>query len=209
MPEINPVRGRLNSAFLALMNGYVDRRLRERKAELFATLDGGVVVEIGAGNGPNLRYLREGTTVHAVEPNPLFHRRLRRTAEAGGLEVIIHAVPGEEIDLDDGTADAVVCSWVLCTVGDPAAVLREVRRILRPGGRFLFVEHVVAPHGAVRRVQQLVRRPWRWLFEGCHTDRDTAATIRAAGFSSVAVTPFRFRSLFIPMRTQIAGSAVR
>ena len=206
MTFVHPVRGRLNSAFFALMDRYIDGRLRESR-QRFAQLDG-VVVDIGAGNGPTLRYLRPGTTVHAIEPNPYFHRRLRRSAEAAGLDLTIHAVPGDATDLPDASADAVLCSWVLCTVPDPAAVLREVRRILRPGGQFAFIEHVAAPAGPVRAAQQLVRRPWHWVFEGCHTDRDTAAAIRAAGFTSVNVTEFRFRSAFVPVRTQIAGVAL-
>ena len=207
-PPVNPVRGRLNSAFFAVMDGYVNRRMRDHKRRIFDRLDG-VVVEIGAGNGPNLRYLRSGTTVHAIEPNPHFHGRLRRTATAHDIKLSIHPVPGEEIDLADGSADAVVCTWVLCTVQDPARVLQEIHRVLRPGGQFAFIEHVAAPQGPIRRVQMLVRRPWRWLFEGCRTDRDTAAAIRAAGFSSVEITRFRFRSSFVPVRTQIAGTAVR
>ena len=207
-PSPNPVRGRLNSAFFAVMGGYINQRLGGHKRRIFDHRDG-VVVEIGAGNGPNLRYLRSGTTVHAIEPNPHFHGRLRRAAAAHGIDLSIHPVPGEEIDLADGCADAVVCTWVLCTVQDPARVLQEIHRILRPGGRFVFIEHVAAPSGAVRRVQTLVRRPWRWMFEGCHTDRDTAAAIRAAGFSAVEITQFRFRSTFVPVRTQVAGTAVR
>jgi SAM-dependent methyltransferase len=201
----HPVRGRFNSAFLAMMDGYIDRRLhepRQRLAELR-----GVVVDLGAGNGPVLRYLKPGTAVHAIEPNPYFHRRLAENAAAADVELTIHQVPGEAIDLPDASVDAVVCTWVLCTVGDPAAVLREVRRILRPGGQFVFIEHVAAPAGFVRRVQRLVRRPWRWAFEGCHTDRNTAATIRAAGFTSVEVEEFRIRTAFVPVRTQIAGVA--
>jgi len=209
MPDVgNPVRGRVNSAFFALMDRYINRRLGEHKRRIFAGLDG-VVAEIGAGNGPNLRYLRPGTTVHAIEPNPYFHRRLHRTAAARRIDLALHPVPGEAIDLPDASVDAVLCTWVLCTVDDPAGVLREIHRILRPGGRFAFVEHVAAPEGAVRRVQNLVRRPWRWLFEGCHTDRDTAAAIGAAGFASVKLTEFGFRSAFVPVRTQIAGTAVR
>jgi len=203
----NPVRGRLNSAFFALMDGYADRRLREPR-QLFAQLDG-VVVDVGAGNGPLMRYLRPGTAVHAVEPNPYFHPRLRRSASAAGVELTIHQVPGEAIDLPDASVDAALCSWVLCSVSDPAAVLREIRRILRPGGRFAFIEHVAAPAGPVHLAQRLVHRPWRWLFEGCHTDRDTAAAIRAAGFASVELSEFRFRSAFVPVRTQIAGLATR
>ncbi|HEU5028194.1 MAG TPA: class I SAM-dependent methyltransferase [Spirillospora sp.] len=204
----NPVRGRLNSGFFALMAGYIEHRLAGHKRRIFAGT-GGVVAEIGAGNGPNLRYLAPGTTVHAIEPNPYFHRRLERTAAARGVDLTVHPVPGEAIDLEDASVDAVVCTWVLCTVHDPAQVLREIHRILRPGGRFAFIEHVAAPHGTVRRAQRLVRRPWRWAFEGCRTDRDTAAAIRAAGFASVDITEFRFRSTFVPVRTQIAGTAVR
>jgi SAM-dependent methyltransferase len=204
----NPVRGRLNSAFFALMGGYINQRLAGHKRRILARV-GGVVVEIGPGNGPNLRYLPPKTTVHAIEPNPYFHRRLERTAAAHGIDLIIHPVMGEAIDLDDASVDAVLCTWVLCTVDDPAQVLREIHRILRPGGRFAFIEHVGAPRGAVRRVQRLVRRPWRWAFEGCRTDRDTAAAIRAAGFASVEISEFRFRSSFVPVRTQIAGIAVR
>ena len=204
----NPVRGRLNSAFFGLMAGYINRRLAGHKRRIFADL-GGVVAEIGAGNGRNLRYLRPGTPMHAIEPNPYFHRRLKRTAAVHGIDLTIHPVPGEAIDLEDASVDAVICTWVLCTVHDPAQALREIHRILRPGGRFAFIEHVAAPGGAVRRVQRLVRRPWRWAFEGCHTDRDTAAAIHAAGFTSVEITEFRFRSSFVPVRTQIAGIAVR
>jgi SAM-dependent methyltransferase len=202
----NPLRGRLNSAFLALMDGRIDRALREPR-QLFAEL-GGVVVDLGAGNGPVLRYLRPGTVVHAVEPNPYYHRRLRRSAAAARVELYVHQVPGEAIDLPDASVDAVLCSWVLCSVSEPEAVLREIRRILRPGGRFAFIEHVGAPTGTVRLAQRLVHRPWRWLFEGCHTDRDTTAAIRAAGFASVDVTEFEFRSAVVPIRTQIAGVAV-
>ncbi len=202
---MNPVRGRLNSALLAMLDGYVDRRLREPRQRL-AELRG-VVVDLGAGNGPVLRYLKPGTVVHAIEPNPYFHRRLAASAAAADVELTIHAVPGEAMDLPDASVDAVVCTWVLCTVGDPVAVLREVRRILRPGGQFVFIEHVAAPTGPVRFVQRLVRRPWRWTFEGCLTDRNTAATIRAAGFASVEVTDFRIRTAFVPMQTQIAGVA--
>ncbi|MEU6754034.1 class I SAM-dependent methyltransferase, partial [Spirillospora sp. NPDC046719] len=165
----NPVRGRLNSAFFALTAGYTDRRLAGHKRRILPRA-GGVVAEIGAGNGPNLRYLPPETTVHAIEPNPYFHRRLTRTAAVRGIDLTIHPVPGEAIDLEDASVDAVMCTWVLCSVHDPAQVLREVHRILRPGGRFAFIEHVAAPHGPGRGGPRVVRRPGRGGLEGGRPD---------------------------------------
>ena len=205
----NPVRGRFNSWFLELLDDYVERRLGDVRRELLGGLDG-EVAEIGAGNGPTLRHLRRGIVVHAIEPNRYFHRRLAAEARRRGIELVVHPVSAERIDLPDGSVDAVISSLVLCTVADPAAVLAEVRRILRPGGRFVFLEHVVArPGSAVRLVQKAVARPWRWVFEGCHTDRDTARAVRAAGFASVDVRDVHVRTLFVPIRTQIAGTATR
>lgn len=205
----NPMRGRFNSWFLGLLDGHFHRALGEVRRELLGPLSG-EVAEIGAGNGPTFRYLAPGTTVHAVEPNRYFHRRLRRQAARRGIELVLHPVSGDEIDLPDGSVDAVVASLVLCTVADPARVLAEIRRILRPGGRFVFLEHVgAAPGTVVRRVQDVVHGPWRWLFEGCHTDRDTARTIRDAGFAAVECHDVRMATPFVPIRTQIAGTATR
>jgi SAM-dependent methyltransferase len=208
-PATHPVRGRFNSWFLDLLDGHFERRLGDVRHELLGRLDG-EVAEIGAGNGPTFRHLRAGTVVHAIEPNPYFHRRLVAEAQRRGIELVLHPVSAERIDLPDGSVDAVVSSLVLCTVSDPAAVLAEVRRILRPGGRFVFLEHVAArPGTAVRRVQEAVARPWGWVFEGCHTDRDTAQAVRDAGFASVDVRDICMATVVVPIRTQIAGTAIR
>jgi SAM-dependent methyltransferase len=99
---------------------------------------------------------------------------------------------------------------VLCTVADPSVVLAEIRRILRPGGRLLVVEHVAAPAGtATAAVQRLLSRPWRWLFEGCNLRRDTETAIRDAGFRDVRLEVVTMRGPAIPMRPQLIGSAVR
>nr|MDT0667083.1 class I SAM-dependent methyltransferase [Micromonospora sp. DSM 115978] len=122
----------------------------------------------------------------------------------------IVTAPAERTGLADASADAVVSTLVLCTVSDPEAVLAEVRRVLRPGGRFLFVEHVAAPAGtATRAVQRAVRRPWSWIFEGCDTIRPTGDTLRAARFSEVATRTHAVRSLFVPVNRLVYGTATR
>ena len=206
--EAHPARGRFNSVFFWGMGGYIDWHLRKRKSAVFAGLPA-EVVELGSGVGANLRYLRPGTRLIAVEPNPYMHARLTRAARRRGVDLEIRSVVGERIDLPDASTDAVISSLVLCSVSDPAAVLAEVRRILRPGGRFSFAEHVVAkPRTPTRLLQRILRRPWAYVFEGCSCERDLAAVIRGAGFAHVDLAPYRIHSPFVPFNTHIAGTAV-
>ena len=201
------VRGPFNATFFWLTGGLFDRLLGPQKRRLLVDLPG-TVVELGSGVGANLRYLEPGTTLVAVEPNPAMHARLRRAARRRGVALDLHPVPAERTGLPDASADAVISSLVLCSVTDPAQVLAEVRRVLRPGGRFVFVEHVGAPPGTpLRRLQHWVRRPWGWCFEGCSCERDLGAAVRAAGFEHVAVEAYRLRSPFLPFNPQIAGVA--
>ncbi|CAA9224152.1 MAG: hypothetical protein AVDCRST_MAG54-710, partial [uncultured Actinomycetospora sp.] len=173
LPAPHPVRGPLNAAFFRIMDRYIHHHLGERKAALFADLPG-TVVELGAGTGANMRYYRAGTRVIAVEPNPPMHRPLRDAAARHGVDVDIRTVGAQDTGLADGSVDAVVSTLVLCTVDDPAAVVAEVRRILRPGGRFLVLEHVAAPDPSpVARLQRLLWTGWRWAFEGCDLRRHT------------------------------------
>lgn len=180
-----------------------------RKRDLFAGLPA-ELVEIGPGAGANFRYYPPGTRVIAFEPNRALHDRLRQAAERHGIELDLRAHGAEALDLPDASADAVVATLVLCTVPDPAKVLAEIRRVLRPGGRLLFIEHVAAPAGtALRTLQRIVRRPWRWVAEGCCVDRDTAATLAAAGFDSLRLEHFRLKGPLVPVAPHIAGEAVR
>lgn len=98
----------------------------------------------------------------------------------------------ERLDLPDTSVDAVISGLVLCTVADPAGVVAEVQRVLRPGGRYALLEHVAAPEGtALRRMQRAVRRPWGWAFEGCSVERDLRTVIEAAGFAETTVSDLR------------------
>ena len=172
----------------------------ERKRQLFRHIEGRggrppVVVEIGAGSGLNARHLPPGTRWVAVEPNGHFHRHIRAAADAHRLAVEVDGGTAEALPLADGEADAVVSTLVLCSVRDVRQSLAEARRVLRPGGVLVFVEHVAAEPGSVmRRLQSGLRRPWGWLADGCRPDRETEAAIRAAGFASVEVERFRVRA---------------
>lgn len=98
---------------------------------------------------------------------------------------------------------------MLCSVEAPDRVVAEVRRILKPGGRFACVEHVVAPEGSsVHALQRLMRRPWKWLFEGCELCRNTGATLQAAGFSRVDIQPLVVSTIFVPIRHQITAVCI-
>jgi SAM-dependent methyltransferase len=204
----HPVRSRLNAWLFTLLDGYQHRRLGVVKREAFAGLPA-TVLEIGAGAGANMRYLQAGTRLIAVEPNRHMHPYLRAAARRRGIHLDLREGTAERLPLPDASVAAVVSSLVLCSVQDPAAVLREVRRVLQPGGRFWCVEHVRAPEGtALATLQRVVARPWRWVFEGCEC-RDLAALLEAAGFASLEVEPFTFRTIFLPVRTAISAVAVR
>ena len=200
-------RGRFNAAFFRAMGPYLESSLRPHKRRVFAGLPD-TVVEIGSGVGANLPYLPAGATLVAVEPNRYMHDRLEAAASRREVRLDLRERMAEQTGLPDGSADTVISSLVLCSVQDPEAVLAEIRRILRPGGTFRFVEHVVAAEGTPTRAsQRLLRRPWAWTFEGCSCERDLEHAIRGAGFASVEVERYRLHTPFLPFNTQIAGVA--
>jgi SAM-dependent methyltransferase len=200
-----------NAWFFTAFAGYINYVARHHKQAAFAGVSAGTVLEIGAGTGANVGYLPPRTRLIALEPSLRMHERLRRRCDAAEVDVTVLATGAEAIPLPDASIDEVICSLVLCTVKDPAQVLAEVRRILRPGGRFRFVEHVAANQSGLRqRVQRAIRRPWSWLFEGCCPDRHTSTLLEGAGFSSLHIERRMFRrSLFWPVNTAMWGIAIK
>lgn len=205
--EAHGGRGRFNAAFFQVMGPYLEWNLRPRKRRVFAGLPR-EVVEIGPGVGANLRYLPAGGALVAIEPNRYMHSRLHAAARRHGVQLDLRGSTAEQTGLPDHSADTVISSLVLCSVQDPVAVLTEIRRILRPGGTFRFVEHVVARSGTpTRAAQRFLRRPWAWTFEGCSCERDLEHSVRAAGFESVTIDRYRVHTPFLPFNTHIAGTA--
>ena len=202
----NAVRGRFNAWMLDALDGYMHRKYGPLKARLFGAVPA-TVVDLGAGSGANFRYFPSGTHVVAVEPSAHMRARLQRKARHHGLALEVHEAGGETLALPDASVDLVCASLVLCTVPDPTRVVAEVRRVLRPGGRFVTIEHVAAPSGSgTAALQRAIRRPWRWVFEGCELCNQTTAVLRAAGFRAVQIEPFRLSTVFLPLRYQITAT---
>jgi SAM-dependent methyltransferase len=200
---------RFNAWFFTVFDRLINDMAAVHKDAAFGGIDAPVVVELGAGTGANFDRLPVGARLHAIEPSRRMHRMLHHRAAAAGVDLHVQPSGAERIDLPDASVDEVICSLVLCTVRDPDAVIGEVRRVLRSGGRFRFVEHVAAT-GVRGAVQRALRRPWGWLFEGCDPHRDSASAIRAAGFAEVTIEDRKFRrSPFWPVNTAVWGIATR
>lgn len=168
------------------------------------------VIEIGPGAGANMRYLKKGTQLIAIEPNVHMHANLKKSAEKYGINLKIKSLIGESIDLPDNSCDFIICTLVLCTVEDPVQCIRQIYRILNPSGVFVFIEHVKARQNSILAfIQQLIHKPWHWFFEGCHTNRDTRSLLERGGFNNLEVEEYNLYSPFIPIMPQIRGKAIK
>lgn len=163
--------------------GYEAKVMGPRRRQLLADV-GGTVLELGAGTGANLAHYAPDLDLVLTEPDPHMRRRLGDRAELGGLSAQIVDAPAEQLPVDDASVDAVVATLVFCTVADPEVALAEVRRVLRPDGRLLFLEHVRSAEPSIARWQDRLAPVTRRISGGCHPNRDTVAALRAAGFQT-------------------------
>jgi len=145
----------------------------------------GRILEIGVGPGVNFVHYDPAkvSKVYALEPNPGMIRMAEQQRRRTGLDVEFLDLPGERIPLEDGSVDTVVSTFTLCTIPGVVEAIRGIRRVLRPGGKFIFFEHGLSPDPRVRRWQKWSEPLFHLAFEGCHVTRDIPSLIREGGLT--------------------------
>ncbi|MBT2499127.1 class I SAM-dependent methyltransferase [Agromyces sp. ISL-38] len=156
----------------------------------------GRVLEIGAGEGENFGAFHPDVEWVGLEPDDKRRAELATRAREWKHSAVPLDARAESIPLPDNAVDAVVGTYVLCSVGDVDATLAELRRVLVPGGRIVLVDHVIAPPGTLKRLVQLIATPCSKRFcHGCHWDRDPEPALEAAGFIGSDIRRLRVRSM--------------
>lgn len=184
-----------------------DAEIRGIRQRVCASLQGDVV-EVGFGSGLNLPHLPgDVSRLCAVEPSRvalgLAQDRIARATSA----VRVIGLDGRRIPLPDRSADAVLCTWTLCTIPDPVAAVAEIRRVLRPGGQMHFVEHGIAPDEEVRRWQRRLDGVQQRIAGGCHLTRDMSDIIRRGGMTISRLDRYYARGRFRPYCAMAEGIA--
>jgi ubiquinone/menaquinone biosynthesis C-methylase UbiE len=181
--------------------------MAERRRQLVANAHG-AVLEIGAGTGLNLAHYPSGLGRLVVcEPEPHMFKHLRKRAEKLGSPAELIQAPAEELPFEDDSFDTVVGTLVLCTIGDPRRALGEIRRVLRPDGTLLFLEHVRSDSPRLARWQDRFSRPWSAFAEGCRCNQPTVDVLRDAGFVVTVAEQADWRRMPPIVRPLASGQA--
>jgi ubiquinone/menaquinone biosynthesis C-methylase UbiE len=197
---------RIFAAFYDVLCHQIDKKGLARYREKAAGGATGRVIEIGAGTGRNFSFYAAIDRLTATEPDP--HMLRRAVKKTSGLPFPLLILPdrAEALSLPDQSADSVVATLVFCTVADPAAALREIRRVLTPEGSFRFVEHVRAEGPRRAWLQDFLTPLHRRIAAGCHPNRDTVRLIEREGFRLVELERFPLGPPWV--RPHVFGVAV-
>lgn len=181
---------RLHARLMARNTARYNQMVEQRKRALFAPVFG-TVLEIGAGTGANLAFLPRSVHYIAVEPSLAMQSYLEAEADKQGIDAEVRTGVAEQLPLEDNSVDFVISTLVLCSVGDVVVSITEIKRVLKPGGKFIFLEHVAAPQGTwARRWQNVVNPLWQLLTDGCHPNRETWRAVAGAGFGRTEIEHF-------------------
>ena len=183
----------------------------EHRRELLRGLEGRVL-DLGSGDGANFAHFPASVTeVLAIEPEPYLRERAGRAAQRAPVQVTVMDGLADRLPLEDDSVDAAVVALVLCSVPDQGAALRELRRVIRPGGELRFYEHVLANQPRLAAVQRFVEKSgfWPFIAGGCHPARDTGAAIEAAGFTIESCKRLSVKpcAIAVPVAPHILGTA--
>jgi ubiquinone/menaquinone biosynthesis C-methylase UbiE len=183
------VRGRLFAAIYdSVLRNVEAAGLSDKRAALLKAAVGDVL-EVGGGTGANLKFYGDDvTSLTITEPEEPMIKRLDRNARAVRPMTKVMQAPAEDLPFNDDSFDTVVCTLVLCTAGDPDKAISELRRVLRPGGKLLFIEHVESEDPKVARLQRRMHRINKFVAYGCHTNRRTIDALQAEDFDIVDLT---------------------
>jgi ubiquinone/menaquinone biosynthesis C-methylase UbiE len=202
------VRDRIRPALYDFFGARMEKHFAEHRRRALAHARGRVL-EIGGGTGVNLQYYGPGVEELVItEPEEPMAKRLERKLAATSLPAKVLRAPAESLPVEDDSFDYVVSTLVLCTVNDQARALDEVRRVLKPGGQLLFMEHVHAEDPKLARWQDRLQPLQGRIGHGCHCNRATEDSIQAAGFTIAEIEHGRIPKAPPIVRPLIVGAAL-
>jgi|SRR5215831_6701423 len=179
------------------------------KEELFSGVRGSVV-EIGPGSGVNFKYLSSSIEWIGIEPNEAFHKDLLKKAKQEGIKAQLLQGDVLHIPLPDNYADAIVCTLVLCSVTDTPKAIEEMKRVLKPGARLCFIEHVAAPKRTLLRLAQNVFNPMnRMIADGCNCNRETWTYFQQGRFKHLELSHHKLKGTLPFFSPHVIGYGIK